>query len=218
MKPPGRIIDDKRIAARLLDWYAVNARDFPFRKTRDPYKILVCEILLRKTTAKQVASIYHRFFERYPEVSSLARAHAKDVAKLTTALGIRSRARQLVDIARAAAHRFDRRIPSSLETLMKFKGVGRYVASCVLTFGYGARLPMVDSNAERILSRVYWADSRQRFDPWRYYDSLAPRGDERRFHYALMDLAHYVCRPKNPMCFVCPISKCCRYALKLFKY
>jgi len=203
---------EQKIAGRLLRWYAANGREFPFRETKDPYRILVCEILLRKTTAKQVASIYHRFFKRYPRIKSLADASPEEVAKILRPLGIRSRAFQLVDAAGVITSQFRGRVPSDLETLMELEGVGRYVASCVLTFGYRARMPMVDSNADRVLSRLVLAEAKKGFDPWKLYDLLAPEGAERQFHYGMLDLAHYVCRPRNPRCSMCPINKFCRYA------
>src|SRR5207249_3470899 len=182
---------------------------FQFRTTRDPYRILVCEILLRQTTAKQVDSLYQDMFAKYPNVSSLAQASEKELRKTIKSLGITKRAGELVKTARVIASQYHGRVPSDLISLRKLVGVGRYTAACVMTLGYGGRQPMVDSNARRVLHRIFERQVRYNLDEWRLYDLLAPKGSERDFHFALMDLASKLCRPSLPRCMECPLIGLC---------
>jgi len=204
----------KKIASSLLHWYREEGRSYPFRKTTDPYRILVCEMLLRKTTAKQVANIYNDFFSKFPTVEHLSRASIEQVAEVIRPLGIVSRARDLLEAARTISLKYRGEVPEDDKALRALRGVGRYVANCVLALGYGKPSPMVDTNVNRVLSRILNLQRAGRDESekiWQAYSELAPKENLREFHYALIDFSHTICRAKNPKCHQCPLNNYCKY-------
>jgi len=206
---------DTNVVSELLDWSRTNQESYPFRHTKSAYEILVCEILLRKTTAKQVSNIYEKFFVRFPTIGSLASASAKEVLEVIRPLGIWRRAYDLNRLAREIVTKHGGRVPHELTALTSMKGVGRYVANCVLAFAYGRNVPMVDSNVERVISRLLGVEPCGKGTPkeaiWEAYSELAPVDRLRQFHYALIDLSHKVCRNKDPQCAACPLVEHCRH-------
>ena len=199
----------------LLEWFEDEGETYPFRWLRDPYRILVTEMLLCQTTAHQVASIYSRFFSQFPRLSTLARAPKRDIEQCIRPLGMKKRAAILKKVAGQIVAKFHGRIPRDRATLMSFPGVGNYVSGCVLTFGFDRPVPLIDVNTRRILSRMsnLQLDSKETarvLDG--KYDSAAPSGKKREFHYALIDLAHKICKHENPRCDICPLSPYCDYS------
>lgn len=199
---------------KLLKWFEKNGVNYPFRCTSDPYRILITEILLRQTTAKQVAAIYGRFFNRYPTPFALVGASESELKRMIKPLGIASRARILNQIASDLVNEFQGQVPREMECLIRLGGVGRYIASCVLTFGFNKPTPMVDVNVVRVLGRIYGIPiDRSPFEPfWELYAEVTPRKKARQFHYALIDLAHLLCRTRKPFCYACPAGRLCTYA------
>jgi len=204
-----------RLASALLRWYRRHGRRLSFRGCSDPYHVLVSEIMLRKTTARQVDRVFAVFVERFPDVHSLASASVSEVESIIRPLGIKSRARALVEIAKIIAERYGGTVPDDYAELRALPSVGDYVAGCVVAFCYGRRVPLVDTNVERVLTRVLGLDGASRTDRVQRvreeYLHLAPRGAERCFHYALLDLAAALCRPRSPRCAECPIIEFCTY-------
>jgi len=197
----------------LLKWFQKNGRSYSFRGTSDPYRLLVCEILLRKTRAEQVENVYHSFFERFPDIESLADASVRDIREIIRPLGIISRADHLSLIAEKIIEEHDGVIPDKEDELISMRGVGKYVANCVLSFGYGKTIDAsVDTNIDRVLSRVLgnedssWPPGKEVNEA---YLELMPESGGRDFHHALIDLAHIVCRAKSPQCDSCPVSSHC---------
>jgi A/G-specific adenine glycosylase len=202
--------------SELLSWGRNNRRNYPFRRTRDGYKILVCEVLLRKTTARQVSNVYQKFFTKFPKVEDLASASPKEIFEIIQPLGIWSRAQELSSIAREIVDKYGGKIPADLVALTKMKGVGRYIASCVLAVAYDKSVPMVDSNVERVICRLFRLKAMGKGVPkeevWKAYSQLAPFSGLREFHYAIIDLSHEICRSKNPRCNICPLVRLCGYS------
>jgi A/G-specific adenine glycosylase len=206
VRPPGHL---------LLDWYRAGHRDLPWRRTSDPYRIWVSEIMLQQTRAQAVIPYYERFLTRFPSVEALASSAEEDVLALWAGLGYYSRARNLRLAAQqiASAGGFPRRY----EELRELPGIGDYTAAAVASIAFGAAVPVVDGNVLRVVARVEndAADiassrTRERFrqtvEAW-----LDPR-DPGAFNQALMELGATVCLPRNPMCLVCPlVSRCQAY-------
>lgn len=204
------------MAQGLLGWFEKEGHSYPFRETSNPYKILVCEMLLRKTTAKQVADLYGFFFSKFPTVKSLSRASVEEIGEVIKPLGILSRAYDLLQAAQTIVQKYDGKVPDDESLLTSLKGVGKYIANCVLAFGYGKAVPMVDSNVERVLSRILHLRCDRQGAPkrelWQAYSELMPNENRREFHYAIIDLAHKVCRVRDPSCDFCPIHEHCEYS------
>jgi A/G-specific adenine glycosylase len=207
----------QRFRRRLLTWYRKHGRDLPWRKTTDPYHILVSEIMLQQTQVDRVLPKYHEWLAKYPTFEALAAASPRDVSATWYPLGYNVRPERLQSIAREAVARFDGALPSDHDTLLSFKGIGRYTAGAIRSFAFGERAAILDTNVARVLSRVFLggdgdakAHARQR-DLWRLSELLVPRRHVFDFNQALMDFGATVCRARSPRCSTCPMRRGCRY-------
>lgn len=209
-------------AKKLLQWRKENNLDseFPWRNTQDPYKILVCEILLRKTTRKQVREVFAKFFAKYPDVQTLASATSKLIEDTIRPLGMEhKRATSLKKLAEVVVKEHGSKIPCNSDQLLKLPGVGLYATNAVLCFAYGKNLPLVDTNVVRVITRVFSFKSvkkRARTDPaiWESVSKMIPKGKARDFNLGILDFAPSVCMPRNPECVKCVMNSLCGYAQK----
>lgn len=207
-------IDFLYIGVELLDWYAKNARDLPFRKTKNPYKIWICEIVFQQTRIQQGIHHYNRLVERFPTVEDLANSDVDEVLLYWKGLGYYSRAINLYKTAQQIVHDFNGVFPKHYEEIIKLKGVGKYTASAIVSICFGENKPAVDGNFYRILSRIFADDfdisNSKAFD---YFSALAlqvmPKNKAGLFNQAMMDLGSEVCKPKSPLCSECPVNKSC---------
>ena len=149
--PPAR----QRFRRTLLAWYRRKGRDLPWRRTSDPYHILVSEVMLQQTQVDRVLPKYHEWLEKYPSLTALAGASAEDVSQTWRPLGYNIRPLRLHQIARESVARFDGRLPSDEATLLSFKGIGAYTAGAIRSFAFGQRAAIVDTNVARVLFRVF---------------------------------------------------------------
>src|SRR5215212_6028613 len=149
--PPAR----QRFRRQLLTWYRAHGRDLPWRRTDDPYHILVSEVMLQQTQVDRVLPKYHEWLAKYPSLSALAVAKEKDVADSWRPLGYNIRPRRLHAIARESVSRYGGELPSDETTLRSFKGIGEYTAGAVMSFAFGKRAAILDTNVARVLFRVF---------------------------------------------------------------
>ena len=199
----------------LLRWYRKNGRDLPWRRTRDPYAILVSEIMLQQTQVATVLPYYDRWLKRFPSVRALARAKESDVLHSWQGLGYYTRARNLHAAAKAIAGQFGGIFPTHVEELRSLPGLGRYTANAVATFAFDQPVAAVDANIARVVSRIFSITtpidtSAGRDAVWERADQLVSKREAGRFNSALMDLGATVCLPRNPSCAVCPVKQFCR--------
>lgn len=205
-----------RFRRRLLRWYGENGRDLPWRKTTDPYHILVSEVMLQQTQVETVVPKYREFLNRYPTLGDLAAAPAEEVRRTWYPLGYNIRPYRLHGIARETVERYGGKLPGTPEDLLAFKGIGRYTAGAILTFAFGKPAPILDTNVARVLHRVFHggrgdlkrAAVRSRL--WALAEGLLPRRKAYDFNQALMDLGALVCTARKPRCLVCPLRDLCR--------
>jgi A/G-specific adenine glycosylase len=201
---------------RLLAWYDRSARDLPWRRTRDPYEVLVSEVMLQQTQVTRVREYYPRFLERFPDVATLASAPARAVREAWDGLGYYARARNLHALAKHVTRGHDGTLPDKPEELIELPGIGRYTAGAVASFAYERPVPAVDTNVNRVLRRVFWGratGNRQReSDVWRLAAALVPKDGKRawRFNQAIMELGALVCTARNPKCGECPVRSGCK--------
>jgi A/G-specific adenine glycosylase len=195
----------------LLAWYKRHQRDLPWRRARDPYHILVSEIMLQQTQVDRVIPKYREWLRRYPSVNSLARAGAREVREAWYPLGYNIRPVRLRDIARAAIRRHRGRIPATREELLALPGIGPYTAGAVLSFAYRKDAPILDTNVRRVLRRVFLGDHATTSDRilWALSKALLPRGKAYDFNQALMDFGATVCTARRPRCPGCPLARIC---------
>lgn len=199
--------DVARVQRQLLDWYADNARDLPWRRTRDPYAILVAEMMLQQTQVDRVIPMWHAWLERFPSTHALARASRADAIRAWQGLGYNLRAVRLHAIAGQVVAEYDGVLPRTVAGLLTLKGVGRYTAGAVACFAYEQPVAIVDTNVRRVLSRVFAVDPGSVAS---IADSVVPPPPAAyAWNQALMDLGATVCRARRPMCLVCPLVAGC---------
>jgi len=211
--PPPR--DRRRFRERLLAWYRRHGRDLPWRKTSDPYHILVSEIMLQQTQVDRVLPKYSEWLEKYPSLGALASAPESEVAATWYPLGYNIRPRRLQTIAREAVLRYGGQLPADEETLLSFKGIGPYTVGAIRSFAFGQRAAIVDTNVARVLFRVFVAKGDRKSHAmrrhlWAVSEALVPSRHVFDFNQALMDLGATVCVARNPKCPVCPMARFCR--------
>lgn len=198
----------------LLAWYAREGRDLPWRRTRDPYRIWLSEVILQQTRVAQGMAYYERFTERYPDIASLAAAPEDEVLKLWQGLGYYSRARNLLAAAREVVDRFGGRFPRTLEEVRSLRGVGDYTAAAICSAAYDEPCAVVDGNVYRLLARLFDLDlpidttaGRRAFAALAR-EQLDPR-QPGRYNQAIMDFGALQCTPLSPRCDGCPLAGRC---------
>jgi A/G-specific adenine glycosylase len=207
--------DRRRFRQRLLTWYGRHGRDLPWRKTDDPYHILVSEIMLQQTQVDRVLPKYAEWLDKYPSMEVLAAASEKDVTTTWYPLGYNIRPKRLQSIARESVAKYGGRLPQDEATLLSFKGIGAYTAGAIRSFAFRERAAILDTNVARVLFRVFVAKG----DPkghamkqhlWKLSETVMPYRQVFDFNQALMDLGAMICVARNPKCLVCPMAKGCR--------
>jgi A/G-specific adenine glycosylase len=207
--------DRRRFRQRLLTWYGRYGRDLPWRKTNDPYHILVSEIMLQQTQVDRVLPKYAEWLGKYPSLEALAAAPENEVTQAWYPLGYNIRPRRLQTIAREAVARYGGQLPAEEETLLSFKGIGAYTAGAIRSFAFHERAAILDTNVARVLFRVFVGKGDRKSHAmtrhlWRVSETLLPSRQVFDFNQALMDLGAMVCVARDPKCLVCPMAKSCR--------
>lgn len=202
------------LPAQLLPWYAENARDLPWRHSREPYRVWVSEIMLQQTRVEAVIGYYNRFMAAFPTVQALAAAEDSRVLKLWEGLGYYSRARNLQKTAKLLVQDFGGAFPNTAEALEKLPGIGAYTAGAVASICFERPSAAVDGNVLRIITRITADDSpidlpatKRRIGE--ALKAVYPAGSCGAFTQALMELGACVCTPKSPKCDECPVQTLC---------
>jgi A/G-specific adenine glycosylase len=203
----------RRFQNRLLKWYRENSRDLPWRKTNDPYKILVSEVMLQQTQVERVIPKYHEFLERYPTFHDLARAPVEEVRKTWYPLGYNIRPHRLHSIACETVARYGGTLPDDADRLLSFKGIGRYTAGAIRAFAFNQDAAILDTNVIRVLHRVFIGSGNPKTLKtrlWALSEALVPKGKSYDFNQALMDFGATVCTARDPYCLLCPMKDLCK--------
>jgi A/G-specific adenine glycosylase len=201
------------IRRALLAWYGRHRRDLPWRRTKDPYRIWVSEVMLQQTTVKAVRPYYEAFLERFPTLHALAAEPEEEVLAAWSGLGYYHRARNLHRGAQHVAERHGGRFPKTLEAALAVPGVGLYTASAILSIAHGHPLPVVDGNVRRVLARLLALRGPEYRRDGPYYNRAEELLDRERpgeWNQALMELGATVCLPRRPACEVCPVRAHCQ--------
>ena len=199
----------------LLSWYNAHGRDLAWRRTRDPYAILVSELMLQQTQVATVIPYYDRWLRRFPDFRTLAAASESDVLHAWQGLGYYARARNLHAAAKAVVTEHGGVFPRSNIEAQKLPGLGRYTANAVATFAFDAPAPIVEANTARLYARL--SNLRERIDSgagrnalWSFAASIVPKCEAGTFNSALMDLGALICVSGEPKCGECPVRRFCR--------
>ena len=199
----------------LTNWYHKHGRVLPWRQTRDPYAILVSEVMLQQTQVATVIPYYNEWLRRFPDFAVLARASESDVLHAWQGLGYYTRARNLRAVAKTVQNRRGGNFPRGVAAMRGLPGVGRYTANAVATFAFNQPVPIVETNIARVLARLFNLHNpidrpAGREALWRHASILLPRYSARIYNSALVDLGALVCLPCQPECGICPVKKFCR--------
>ncbi len=213
-----RSIPDRQIRwfrRQLKAWALEHLRDFPWRRTHDPYAIFVAEQLLQKTTASTVAPIYQEFISRYPTLDALAAAPIEEVTSLLQPLGLSFRAERLIQSVQRIVEDYGGKIPATEAQLLRLPGVGKYTARSVCAHAFGQPLAVLDTNVARILERFFGLQggrvkSRSR-QLWEAAEQAAPKRQVGEWNLTLLDFGAAVCTARNPQCAKCPLQQQCNY-------
>ncbi len=190
----------------LLAWYRENARPLPWRGEKDPYRILVSEVLLQQTRVAQALPYYQRFLERFPTLKALREASLEEVLKVWQGAGYYRRAEHLHRLAQAVEA-----LPRSFAGLQRLPGLGPYTAAALASIAFGERVAAVDGNVRRVLSRLFALEAPKEREFLGLAQSLLPEGvDPGAWNQALMELGATVCLPRRPLCGACPLKAFCR--------
>lgn len=199
----------------LINWFHQNKRDLPWRKTKDPYKIWVSEIMLQQTKVETVIHYYDKFMKNYPTIFHLAESDEQDVLKDWEGLGYYSRARNLHEAVKEVVATYNGEVPNDKKKLAKLKGIGPYTQGAILSIAFDQPEPAVDGNVMRVLSRILLIEenimeqkTRRRFE--KIVRELISKEDPSAFNQGLMDLGALICIPRSPRCEQCPVQKFCR--------
>lgn len=214
MKSKKQKPDFLHLGEKLLHWYKEHSRDLPWRKTKEAYKIWICEILLQQTQVKQGLNHYLKFIERFPSVNDLAQASEDEILLYWKGLGYYSRALNLHQAAKEIFENHGGIFPKKHADILKLKGVGNYTAAAISSIAFNEKFPAVDGNFYRVLSRLFADDfDISKSSAFNYFSELAlrmmPEQEPGDFNEAMMDLGSEICKPKNPLCPTCPLNTDC---------
>ncbi len=203
------------VAPLLLAWYARAGRDLPWRRTRDPYRVWLSEIMLQQTGVTAVIPYFEKFLARFPDLATLAAAPVEAVIELWAGLGYYSRARNLHAAARQVADLHAGSFPQTLEALTALPGIGRSTAGAILSIAFDLPAPILDGNVRRVLCRLFaWQEaprsSAAEKQLWRWAETLTPADRPHDYAQAIMDLGATLCTPSAPACERCPLERLCQ--------
>lgn len=205
-----RTIDDRNVRLRslLLEWGFDNLHVYPWRYINDPYKILISEFMLHRTQTRQVEPVYIRFITQYPTLAEYAYAPRNDVVTLVQSLGLRWRITGMFNALDLIWQKYGA-VPEDYEKLLAIHGIGQYIAGATVCFTSNLPLTIVDSNIVRVIGRINDLDlsgeARRKSSIIQAIKNACDPYQPRNFYYALIDLAHQICKPKHALCHLCPI-------------
>lgn len=196
----------------VLHWFDRHQRDLPWRRTRNPYRILVSEVMLQQTQVDRVIPYYERFLERFPTVHHLAEAPVAEVIRLWAGLGYNRRAVNLQRAAKAVVEEYGGQFPQDVASLRKLPGVGDYTAGAIACFAFEQDVAFADTNMRRVLHRVFRGEDTARDDreTIAVAEALVPPGEGWRWNQALIEFGALQCTSRRPLCIVCPLQLQCR--------
>jgi A/G-specific adenine glycosylase len=193
---------------QLLAWYDLHARDLPWRKNHDPYRIWLSEIMLQQTRVAAVLEHYRSFLSRFPTVQKLAAAREASVLAAWSGLGYYRRARMLHAAAKAVVKEHGGQFPKNSSVLRGLPGIGRYTAAAIASIAHAEATAVVDGNVERVLARLFGQELTTEAT-WQVAQGLLETARPGDFNQAMMELGATVCLPREPKCLLCPVSEFC---------
>lgn len=204
-----------KFRSQIIIWFRKNARMYPWRNTRDPLRVLIAEMMLRRTKADQVKPVYNRLFSEYPDIESLSKAEENKIEEILYPLGLKWRNPAFGLVAREIRERYCSKVPEKREDLNTLPGVGDYVSGAVLSVAYGKKEWIVDSNIVRLFKRYFGIKTSKEGRRDKHVIEIskvyASGKDPRTANLAILDFSALICTPRKPDCEKCPLRKGCYY-------
>ena len=208
-------MNEKYIRRKLLFWYMENHRNFPWRYTKDPYKIMIAEFMLHRTKAGQVVPVYLEFIEKYSDIETLTKANFEEIKKVTEHLGLHWRARHFSEAAKYIIDNYKGNFPEDYNELKKISGVGEYIAGAILTVCFNKPAPVVDSNIARFINRYFGLNLSGEIRRKKKIVGLSAKLFEcenpGELLFAIVDFTSLMCKPGKPLCERCLLKNDCKY-------
>ncbi len=202
----------------LVTWFEKHGRDLPWRKTRNPYHILVSEFMLQQTQVVRVEKEYYfQFLEKFPTFQDLANASEEEVLQAWEGLGYYNRAKNLHKIAKIIVSEYNGEFPTDYNKILNLPGIGKYTAGAILSFAFNLDYPIVDTNVDRIIKRVFLhkhkinSPAKLEKTIWEITEKILLRSNAWTFNQAILDLGALICIAKKPNCNICPMRPICQY-------
>ena len=203
------------VSEKIIGWYGEHGRDLPWRETKDPYHIMIAEIMLQKTSASQVLPVYDEIVKRWPTPADLLDVKTEVVAQMMYPLGLQNvRSKRLKKLAQVLVEEYDGKVPSQKDELLSLPGVGLYICSGVRCMAFDVPVPMLDSNAGRLFGRYYFDEKMysEIYDKIRdKVEKIFPEEHFKEFNLGVIDMGALVCKQTHPICSDCPLKEQCRY-------
>lgn len=203
----------------LIFWGNKNFRKYEWRINRTPYTVLISEIMLHRTNAKQVVPVYHKFMTEYPYIGDLEKAKLQDIKESLKSLGLYWRAQKLYEMSKIIAQKYNCNIPDNMNNLVSLPGISNYIAGAIMCFGYLQPIAIIDTNIVRIIGRLFnieVTDSLRRNKNFKsVVELILDQKHPVEFNYALLDLGAIICTVKSPNCGICPVLYYCKYGQTL---
>lgn len=205
---------------KLLNWYEKNKRDLPWRATKNPYFIWLSEVILQQTRVKQGLPYYEKFVHNYPTIEHLAKASESDVLRLWQGLGYYSRARNMHKTAQIITQDFNGIVPNNYKDLLRLKGIGKYTAAAIASFGFNENVAVLDGNVYRVLSRFFGIETdisspKGEKEFREIAENILPKNEKSSiFNQAIMEFGALQCTPQSPDCLFCPLESECKALAK----
>lgn len=206
------------ISRQIIENHSLYYRDFPWRHTKDPYKIMVAELMLRRTKAEQVVPVYTKFLIEYPDLKSLALADIEDISIVTIHLGLHWRAADFINACRFIETEYNRTFPDNRTNLLKIPGIGEYIAGAILTICFKKPEYVVDSNISRFINRFYDLNLKGEIRRKKliiekakeFFNCKSPD----KLLFSILDFTAIICKPRIPLCPMCYFRDSCQYRNK----
>jgi len=202
---------------KIMRWFDNNQREYPWRQTRDPFRVLIAEMMLRRTKADQVKPVYERIFKEYPDVESFVNADERNIKEILYPLGLRWRTPAFIHVAREIKEKYRNEVPQTRDELTKLPGVGDYVAGAVLSIACEKKEWIVDSNIVRLFKRYFaidtYAEGRRNKRIIEIAKLYVSTGNPRKSNLAILDFATLICTPRNPNHAICPLMTGCKFVI-----
>ena len=207
-----------KIRQIFINWYSKFGRNFPWRNTKDPYKIMIAEFMLHRTKAEQVVPVYLEFIHKYPDINALATVKQEDIQYITERLGLHWRGKHFIEAAKYIFENHNGKFPDNYNDLRKIPGIGEYIAGAIMTISFNKPAPVVDSNIARFINR-FWGfnlagEIRRKKAIVKIAEKFFEYKDPGTLLFAIIDFTAIICKPQHPECKKCPFKHTCQFSAK----